>query len=170
MATLAPSAARRLAIAAPMPREPPVMIAMFPSSFLVIVFFPISFNYVSMSIKLNAGQNVSSDLFTHRYEIKNCSDTARATARLRPGRGPRTRHARFLGQRLRRRDPLRSDSGHAHQSAKSLRRIWQQAAALSKGSRSIRQRTACLFWQGSGGAEGAGCYRTNILRCGRDGG
>src|ERR1700738_73885 len=37
----APSAARRLAIAAPMPREPPVMSAIFPSSFLVIVFSPI---------------------------------------------------------------------------------------------------------------------------------
>src|SRR6202040_1111946 len=41
MATLAPSAARRLAIAAPMPREPPVTSAIFPSSFLVIVFSPI---------------------------------------------------------------------------------------------------------------------------------
>src|SRR5882724_3648730 len=38
MATFAPSAARRLAIAAPMPREPPVMSAIFPSSFLDIVF------------------------------------------------------------------------------------------------------------------------------------
>src|SRR5713226_2712775 len=41
MATFAPSAARRLAIAAPMPREPPVMSAIFPSRFLDIVFsFP----------------------------------------------------------------------------------------------------------------------------------
>src|SRR6266853_1154570 len=38
MATFAPSAARRLAIAAPMPREPPVMSATFPSRFLDIVF------------------------------------------------------------------------------------------------------------------------------------
>src|SRR6476661_8814821 len=38
MATLAPSAARRLAMAAPMPREPPVISAILPSSFLVIVF------------------------------------------------------------------------------------------------------------------------------------
>ena len=37
MATFAPSAARRLAIAAPMPREPPVTSAIFPSSFLDIV-------------------------------------------------------------------------------------------------------------------------------------
>src|SRR5437879_553680 len=37
MATFAPSAARRLAIAAPMPREPPVTSAIFPSSFLFIV-------------------------------------------------------------------------------------------------------------------------------------
>src|SRR5712692_8070304 len=39
MATFAPFAARRLAIAAPMSREPPVMSAIFPSSFLDIVFF-----------------------------------------------------------------------------------------------------------------------------------
>src|SRR6202790_3983598 len=37
IATFAPSAARRLAIAAPMPREPPVMSAAFPSKFFVIV-------------------------------------------------------------------------------------------------------------------------------------
>src|SRR5260370_24596587 len=37
MATFAPSAARRLAIAAPMPREPPVISAIFPSSFFDIV-------------------------------------------------------------------------------------------------------------------------------------
>ena len=37
MATFAPSAARRLAIAAPMPREPPVMSATFPSRFLDIL-------------------------------------------------------------------------------------------------------------------------------------
>src|SRR6266404_4210045 len=38
MATLAPSAARRLAIAAPIPREPPVTRATLPSSFLDIAF------------------------------------------------------------------------------------------------------------------------------------
>src|ERR1035438_2835154 len=41
MATLAPSAARRLAIAAPIPRDPPVTSAIFPSSFFVILLlFP----------------------------------------------------------------------------------------------------------------------------------
>src|SRR5439155_8527040 len=39
MATFAPSAARRLAIAAPMPREPPVISAIFPSSFLFMILF-----------------------------------------------------------------------------------------------------------------------------------
>src|SRR5260370_4783869 len=39
MTTAAPFGARRLGIAAPMPREPPVMSAIFPSSFLDIVFF-----------------------------------------------------------------------------------------------------------------------------------
>src|SRR6202453_1792789 len=37
MATFAPSAARRLAIAAPMPREAPVMSAIFPSNFIDII-------------------------------------------------------------------------------------------------------------------------------------
>src|SRR4029077_11037242 len=37
MATFAPSVARRLAMAAPMPREPPVISAIFPSSFLFMV-------------------------------------------------------------------------------------------------------------------------------------
>src|SRR5580704_14336801 len=37
MATLAPYAARRLAIAAPMPREPPVMSAIFPSNFFDMI-------------------------------------------------------------------------------------------------------------------------------------
>ena len=38
MAIFAPSTARRLAIAAPMPREPPVMSATFPSNFFDIVY------------------------------------------------------------------------------------------------------------------------------------
>src|SRR6266481_6378488 len=42
MATFAPSAARRFAIAAPIPREPPVMRAIFPSSFLDIGFLLVS--------------------------------------------------------------------------------------------------------------------------------
>jgi hypothetical protein len=37
MAIFAPSTARRLAMAAPMPREPPVMSATFPSNFFDIV-------------------------------------------------------------------------------------------------------------------------------------
>src|SRR5258708_966795 len=37
MATFAPSVARRLAMAAPMPRDPPVISAIFPSSFLFMV-------------------------------------------------------------------------------------------------------------------------------------
>src|SRR5437660_11842611 len=39
MATFAPSVAGRLAIAAPMPRDPPVIIAIFPSSFLFMILF-----------------------------------------------------------------------------------------------------------------------------------
>src|SRR5207249_11130740 len=38
MAMFAPCAARRLAIAAPMPREPPVMSAIFPSSLFMFIF------------------------------------------------------------------------------------------------------------------------------------
>src|SRR5712671_5483961 len=38
MATFAPSVARRLAMAAPMPRDPPVISAIFPSSFLFMIY------------------------------------------------------------------------------------------------------------------------------------
>src|SRR5271154_3727925 len=52
MATLAPSAAKRLAIAAPMPREPPVMSAILPSScfdmFLSVHFLDILQSYDSL--------------------------------------------------------------------------------------------------------------------------
>src|ERR1700722_7084669 len=44
MTTFAPSSARRLAIAAPIPREPPVTSAIFPSRFLDIVVPPIFSN------------------------------------------------------------------------------------------------------------------------------
>src|SRR5580765_3066484 len=107
MATFAPSEARRLAIAAPMPRDPPVINAIFPSSFLVIVFLHccdlcdlLSQCSVSFGIKLTLDKRVSNDLFTYRYEIRNCSSTARTTPRLRPGCSARTRHAHFLGERL----------------------------------------------------------------------
>src|SRR6266704_5409076 len=46
MATLAPFSARRLAIAAPMPREPPVTSAILPFSslsFLLLMFLPLLF-------------------------------------------------------------------------------------------------------------------------------
>src|SRR4029077_6699969 len=39
MATFAPSVARRLAMAAPMPRDPPVINAIFPSSLLFMILF-----------------------------------------------------------------------------------------------------------------------------------
>src|SRR5207244_9512549 len=172
MATLAPSVARRLARAAPMPREPPVTSAIFPSSFLFMVcllFLSRWIHFVSVSIKLRAGQDLSSDLFTYRYEIRNPC-TARPAALLRSGHGPGSRDARFLGQRLRRRIAFRSHKGYAHQSTKSLRRIWQQGAALWKSSRSLYGRAGRLFWQSSGGTEGAGCGRRNIPRHGQDGG
>src|SRR5580692_8988089 len=44
MATFAPSSARRLAIAAPMPREPPVTSAIFPSKFFDIVLLLYAFS------------------------------------------------------------------------------------------------------------------------------
>src|SRR6266404_208970 len=59
-------------------------------------------------------KSLSNGLFTHRYEIRNRTDTARASARLRFGRGLGTRDARFLGQRLRRRFALKPDASDAH--------------------------------------------------------
>src|SRR5882724_8076652 len=52
MATFAPSAARRLAIAAPMPRDPPVTSATLPVSslsFLLLMFCPLLFCSCSLS-------------------------------------------------------------------------------------------------------------------------
>src|SRR6266478_1800326 len=40
-------------------------------------------HYVSTGIKLTLDKSVSSDLFTYRYEIRDCYSTARTTARLR---------------------------------------------------------------------------------------
>src|SRR5258706_13687369 len=57
MATFAPSAARRFAIAAPMPREPPVMSATFPSRFLAIVFLLLLLISLLAFLLTTAGDN-----------------------------------------------------------------------------------------------------------------
>src|SRR5882757_330680 len=56
MATFAPSAASRFAMAAPMPRDPPVTSTTFPSSFLVIVF--LLFPRISLSLVSEIGCHV----------------------------------------------------------------------------------------------------------------
>src|SRR5260370_40698260 len=102
---------------------------------------------VSIGIKLTMDKRASSALFTHRYEIRNYSSTARTAARLRPGRRPGSRDARLLGQRLRGSCALPPHSGDADQSAKSLRCRWQQGAALPQTSQSVDERTADPFSQ-----------------------
>src|SRR5260370_42311024 len=60
MATFAPSEARRLAMAAPMAREPPVISAIFPSSFLFMILFSLMRFGDSLCIdryKTRAGQS-----------------------------------------------------------------------------------------------------------------
>src|ERR1700736_1908073 len=113
-------------------------------------------------------KTLSNALFTHRYEIRN-RGTAWTATRVRSGHGPGTRDARFLGQGLRRRFTLQSHTSHANQSTKSLLRIWQQGAAVSKSSRSIHGRAGRFFWQSFGGTESARRGRTNIPRHGEDG-
>src|SRR5438105_9438116 len=56
MATFAPSEARRLAIAAPMPRDPPVINAIFPSSFLFMILF--------------SSMRFGDSLYIERYKIR----------------------------------------------------------------------------------------------------
>src|SRR5205085_3843949 len=56
-ATAAPSVASRLAIAAPMPREPPVTSATLPASFLVMFVF-IIFSFCSASVCCQMGRVV----------------------------------------------------------------------------------------------------------------
>src|SRR2546423_3813350 len=62
MATLAPSAARRLAIAAPMPHEPPVMSAIFPSIFLFMILFSL----------MRFGDSLCIDQYKNRHWTKAC--------------------------------------------------------------------------------------------------
>src|SRR5438445_13623999 len=123
MATFAPSAASRLRIAAPMPRAPPVINAIFPSSFLFMICLLLVSRLNSFCIdwykKIGLDKRLSNDLFTYRYEIRH-HRAPWTPSRLRSGRGPGSRHARFLGQGVRRRFTLQSSTGHANQSTKSL--------------------------------------------------
>src|SRR5580704_14212502 len=75
MATFAPSAARRLAIAAPMPREPPVTSAIFPSSFFDIVASPSSRR---MFIRHESKSHDSPDAFQSPHWIRKLG-SGRAT-------------------------------------------------------------------------------------------
>src|SRR6266851_2590679 len=65
MATLAPSAARRFAMAAPMPRDPPVTSAIFPSSFLVIVFLLLLESRSLLLLRLTASLDVAVPRWQH---------------------------------------------------------------------------------------------------------
>src|SRR5882762_911002 len=65
MATFAPSAPRRFAIAAPMPRDPPVTSAIFPSSFLVIVFPIPSISLFPLLLTLTASLDVAVPRLQH---------------------------------------------------------------------------------------------------------
>src|SRR5271155_358034 len=65
MATFAPSAARRFAMAAPMPRDPPVTSAIFPSSFLVIVFLLFVESRSLLPLRLAATLDVAVQYLPH---------------------------------------------------------------------------------------------------------
>src|SRR6266404_2273054 len=65
MATFAPSAARRFAMAAPMPRDPPVTSAIFPSSFLVIVFHLLLESRSLLLLRLTASLDVAVPRWQH---------------------------------------------------------------------------------------------------------
>src|SRR6266481_2933812 len=65
MATFAPSAARRFAMAAPMPRDPPVTSANFPSSFLVIVFLLLLESRSLLLLRLTASLDVAVPRWQH---------------------------------------------------------------------------------------------------------
>ena len=59
MATFAPSSARRLAMAAPIPRDPPVTSALFPSSFFDIVLL-LKLDICSSGMSLLLAQRIAS--------------------------------------------------------------------------------------------------------------
>src|SRR5258708_11091955 len=65
MATFAPSAPRRFAMAAPMPRDPPVTSAIFPSSFLVLVFLLLLESRSLLLLRLTASLDVAVPRWQH---------------------------------------------------------------------------------------------------------
>src|SRR6267142_2967690 len=65
MATFAPSAPRRFAMAAPMPRDPPVTSAIFPSSVLVIVFLLLLESRSLLLLRLTASLAVAVPRWQH---------------------------------------------------------------------------------------------------------
>src|ERR1700730_16951234 len=89
MATFAPSAARRFAMAAPMPRDPPVTSAIFPSSFLVIVFLLFLESRSLLLVRLTAPLDVAVPRWQHTLISWN-----RCFASM--GAGMELRHLRYF--------------------------------------------------------------------------
>src|SRR5712664_3615620 len=78
MATLAPSAARRFAIAAPIPREPPVTTATLPSNFcpllLFICFVPFLFLFFVVFVARALRFSSETDVVVQFDGVKPCLD------------------------------------------------------------------------------------------------
>src|ERR1700687_1941232 len=72
MATFAPSAARRLAMAAPIPRDPPVMSAIFPSSFFDIVLLLLLAPSIRPNAPLTFAQSAGSLCCAHPKRFRFC--------------------------------------------------------------------------------------------------
>jgi len=81
-------------------------------------------------------------------------------SRLCTGAAPGSRHARFLGQGVRRRFTLQSYTGHANQSTKSLRRICNRSSCLEKFS--IDTWPAARLFGKALARQRRGCYRTKF--------
>src|ERR1700730_11376313 len=90
MATLAPSAARRLAIAAPMPREPPVTSATLPASGLSRVVFT-GASQLCFPGGMDRQDSAAAPLARPVITVSGAASVAFALIPLPPGSGPARR-------------------------------------------------------------------------------
>src|SRR6185369_32521 len=143
MKTYAPSATKRSAVASPRPLLPPVMTAIFPSS------FPMEFSFEGVLYR-----SVWNTWVAMLTQAQDCIDrygtreNGRSPAVVRCRRGAGSRATRLLAQGVRRNLAGRPYAGDAHQSPEHLRRLREQGGLVPQGRRSVRRRPRGLHTRG----------------------
>src|SRR5438874_13542979 len=120
MTTAAPSAARCVAIEAPMPFDAPVTTATFPSSFLGMMCLPAR-AFRQRRIFVSSGKYIRVDSGRQRvycigrYETEKSREGERTAPRVRLRSSPGPGAAAVLAERLRGNIPSGPDRGDGHQ-------------------------------------------------------